>query len=71
MKQVLHVFFAGIFLTMSLCSLAQSERKTDVNSEIRQLHVELKNVGHDVEILRRDQINYTIEKGLLKEAYSS
>lgn len=71
MKQVLHVFLAGIFLTMSFCSLAQSERKADVNSEIRLLHAELKNVGHDVEILRRDQINYKIEKDLLKEAYSS
>ena len=71
MKHILLVFVAGIFFTMSLCSFAESERKAAVNSEIQQLHIELKNVGHDVEILRRDQINYTIEKDLLKEAYSS
>ncbi len=71
MKYILHVLVAGIFFTISLCSLAQSERKADVNSEMRQLHVELKNVGHDLEILRRDQLNYKIEKDLLKEAYSS
>ena len=71
MKHILHVLVACFFLTMSLCSLAESERKADGNSEIKQLHVELKNVGHDVEILRRDQINYKIEKDLLKEAYSS
>lgn len=71
MKHILHLLVACIFLTMSLCSLAESERKADVNSEIKQLHVELKNVRHDLEILRRDQINYKIEKELLKEAYSS
>ena len=71
MKYIIHALIACIFLTVSLCSLAVSERKADVNSEIKQLHVELKNVRHDVEILRRDQINYKIEKDLLKEAYSS
>ena len=71
MKHILLVFVAGIFFTMSLCSFAESERKAAVNSEIQQIHIELKNVRHDVEILRRDQINYTIEKDLLKEAYSS
>ena len=33
--------------------------------------MDIKNVAHEVEILRRDQVNYTIEKDLLKEAYSS
>lgn len=71
MKYILRILVAGILLTTSLCSLAQSERNIDVNSEIKQFHVELKNVEHDVEILRRDQINYKIEKDLLKDAYSS
>ncbi len=71
MKHILRVLVTYIFLTMSLYSLADSEKKADVNSEIKQIHAELKNVEHYVEILRRDQINYKIEKDLLKEAYSS
>ncbi len=52
-------------------SRAGDSRQTDIRNDIKQVHVDLKNVVHDVETLRRDQVNYRIEKDLLKEAYSS
>lgn len=41
------------------------------NLEIESLRHNLRAVSSDIEVLRRDQINYRIEKDLLKEAYSS
>lgn len=44
---------------------------TGKESEVKQLKIDVKNLAHDIEILRRDEVNYKIEKSLLKDAYSS
>ena len=40
-------------------------------NEVRQLIHDTKAAAGDIEILRRDQINYRIEKDILKEAYAT
>lgn len=71
MKHIYRILIACIWLALCTCNFAQSEKKRLIDTEIKQLHVEMKNIGHDVEIIRRDQINYKIEKDLLKDAYAS
>ena len=40
-------------------------------SDIRQLKYDVKTAAGEIEVLRRDQVNYRTEKDILKEAYSS
>jgi hypothetical protein len=49
----------------------QSQSNESIQNDIQQLNHDVKTVSSDVEILRRDQINYRVEKDILKEAYSS
>ncbi len=49
----------------------QDQLPENIQSDIRQLKQDIKTTSNDVEILRRDQTNYRIEKDILKEVYSS
>lgn len=58
------------------CCLASESQNSRAEIEKLQRSVDAlqhdqKNVAHDLEILRRDQLNYKVEKDLLKETYSS
>ena len=58
-------------------SLAEAQKNNqepfpeNIQSDIRQLKQDVKIASSDIEILRRDQVNYRIEKDMLKEVYSS
>ena len=64
-------------LLFSLVSYAagsnRNERQVqdDTQRDIRNLQHEIKQTNDDVAILRRDQVNYRLDKDLLKEAYAS
>jgi tetratricopeptide (TPR) repeat protein len=74
-------FFALVLLMFSVVvpSTAQAAALTpapsrvneDIRLDISQLKRKAKATTDDVAVLRRDQINYRVEKDLLKEAYSS
>lgn len=49
----------------------QPQTPGNVRNDIQQLKRDIKANTDDVAILRRDQINYRLEKDLLKEAYAS
>ena len=49
----------------------QSQLSEEEKNDIKQLKQVTKFTTNEIDILRRDQINYKIEKDLLKEAYSS
>lgn len=59
------------FASFSVQNDNQGKLNGNVQSDIHQLKQDVKSTASDVEILRRDQINYRIEKDILKEAYSS
>ena len=76
MRVLITLFITAILLTYSSSSFSkkngsQGQLIENVQSDIRQLKWDAKVATNDVEILRRDQINYRLEKDLLKEAYSS
>lgn len=59
------------FASFSAPNGSQSQLNENIQSDIRQLKHDVKTTASDIEILRRDQINYHVEKNILKEAYSS
>lgn len=71
----LTLLFTIAVLFSSASIAAQKENSQDqihsMRNEIEQLQSSAKSLTGDIEILRRDQINYRIEKDLLKDAYSS
>ena len=48
-----------------------TQSSAEYQNDIKQLQQDTKTTINDIEILRRDQINYRIEKDLIKETYSS
>jgi len=70
------ILFSFIFLFSSyvnLCFAAKNDniKEQELMSEIKVLRNDILIANQSIQELRRDQINYSIEKGLLKEAYSS
>lgn len=63
--------FAFSFNTTAAEENIQKIPSAEYLNDIKQLQQNSKTTINDIEILRRDQINYKIEKDLLKEAYSS
>lgn len=59
------------FASFSAPNGSQSQSNENIQSDIHQLKHDVKTTANDIEILRRDQINYHVEKDILKEAYSS
>ena len=62
------VFSSVTFPTTGKNNTNQSSE--EYKNDIAQLKHDAKNASSNIDILRRDQINYKIEKDLLKEAYS-
>lgn len=71
MKFHLRFFVGSLLFALCVSAFSKPEKKTDASTEINQLHVEMKYMSREIEAVRRDQLNYKIEKELLKEAYSS
>lgn len=77
MRTLITLFVTASLLTYSFASFAvpqkdaESQSSENVQSDTRQLKHDVKTMTGDLEIIRRDQLNYKIEKDLLKEAYSS
>jgi tetratricopeptide (TPR) repeat protein len=65
MKNLLIIFL----LLFSIGVNAQSDSTKANNS--KELKFEIRGLKHEIEILKRDQINYKIEKNLLKDTYSN
>lgn len=63
MRQIILILL--FFLTANLC---YSKDSTNIVSNDRQLYEKIQD---DIKEIRRDQLNYKIEKDLLKETYSS
>ncbi len=75
LKKIIYLLLF-IFLFTLKAAIAQSTQATNNNNQIYDNENEyLKKIikinTDEIEILRRDQINYRIEKDLLKEAYSA
>lgn len=76
MKNRLRSLILCSLFILSTVVLAESDQNPnklseEYNNDIRQLKQEVKFYAEGLEILRRDQINYRMEKDLLKETYSS
>jgi len=65
--------FLLLFSSFSFAATQRSEHgnSEDIKNEISELKRDIKSSENDVDLIRRDQLNYSIEKNLLKEAYSS
>lgn len=58
--------------TLADVSVNTKNRSPEENNiDTKQIKFNLKAISQEIEILRRDQINYRVEKDILKEAYSS
>lgn len=72
MQKYLATLVMMALIGFSISSHAADQKDEDIiQSDIRELKQEIKATTNDVEMLRRDQLNYKIEKDILKEAYSS
>ena len=76
MRTLITSLMTAILLVYSFASFSaqkgnQEQLNGNIQSDIHQLKQDVKTTANDIEILRRDQINYRIEKDILKEAYSS
>lgn len=62
-----------LYSGLSVAATHENEHKNSENikDEISELKRDVKSAVNDVELVKRDQLNYSIEKNLLKEAYSS
>lgn len=75
-QYVVTAFMAIAFMLVSGISFAgtkedEHRNSEDIRNEISELKRDVKSATNDMELIRRDQLNYSIEKNLLKEAYSS
>ncbi len=74
MKMLLLALVFAIFHTTAFsedhATLKRSEI-SNIQTNVDQLKRDVKATENDIEILRRDQINYRLEKDILKEAYAS
>ncbi len=76
MKIALVALLCSVFSLVASGALAQSAKarlvdSTEGREEARQLKRETKALAEDIAVLRRDQINYKLDKDLLKDAYAS
>ncbi|MFM9914018.1 MAG: tetratricopeptide repeat protein [Methylophilaceae bacterium] len=76
MKKIAKLLVLLFCMSTFICYAAsQKNDQAKVNQEtqdgIRQLQQDSRTLSHDIEILRRDQVNYSIEKSLLKESFSA
>jgi tetratricopeptide (TPR) repeat protein len=77
MRALMAWLFCLCFAMFSFGALANSQdtektpNKQPLQSDVRNLEHSVKNIVSDIDILRRDQVNYRIEKDLLKDTYSS
>lgn len=75
MRLLLNLFILITIITASL-SIAAGEKQVDISSptqniELYKIKSEMLIIKQSIQEIRRDQINYRIEKDLLKEAYST
>jgi len=68
---VLAFSFAACILSTAGATPAEKTTIEEVQKSLNELGKEMKAGKDDVAILRRDQVNYRVEKDLLKEAYAS
>ncbi|MDP3513646.1 MAG: hypothetical protein Q8S20_12930 [Sulfuritalea sp.] len=77
MRLLVGVVLTACSFILSSTTLADSSESSRTKlldesiSDIKQLKIDSKASSREIEILRRDQINYRLEKDLLKEAYAS
>lgn len=76
MRVLIAIFVTASLLIFSFTSFAATQqsiqgRSENSQSDLLQLKHDIKTVASDIEIIRRDQINFRVEKDILKEAYSS
>lgn len=77
MRALISSLIVASLLTYSFTIFAAPQKEfqvqldKDVHGDVHQLKLDVNSAINDIEILRRDQINYRIEKDILKEAYSS
>lgn len=70
MKILIEVIFALLLVTPTAV-LAAAQTNEKLQTDVVETREKVDDLSHDIEIIRRDQTNYRIEKDLLKEAYSS
>lgn len=73
--------FITLFLSLIVCSAStnglaivssdNAAKKDSTIQKMSEIDVAIKNINNDIKEVRRDQLNYKIEKDLMKEMYSS
>ena len=70
MKKILIITFLILFVS-TLHSQNKVKDTNELQDSIRSISSEVNNLRYEFEVIKRDKLNYTIEKNLLKESFSS